>query len=56
MKNIDWKEIWPVLAVGGLVATVAGVALGAFVVKPQMDKTKAKKQVLALKKDAKSGK
>lgn len=39
MKDIDWKICVPV----GLGILVAGAALGAFVVKPALDKAKAKK-------------
>ena len=39
MKDIDWKICVPV----GLGILVAGAVLGAFVVKPALDKAKAKK-------------
>ncbi len=48
MKDIDWKICLPV----GLGLLAAGTALGVFVVKPQLDKAKAKK--LAQKKDTKT--
>lgn len=48
MKDIDWKICLPV----GLGLLAAGTALGVFVVKPAMDKAKAKKS--AEKKDAKT--
>ena len=39
MKDIDWKICVPV----GLGLLVTGAVLGAFVVKPALDKAKAKK-------------
>lgn len=48
MKDIDWKICVPV----GLGILVTGAVLGAFVVKPALDKAKAKK--LAKKKDGES--
>ena len=44
MKDIDWKVLLPVAGI----TLVAGIAVGAFVVKPALDKAKAKK--LAAKK------
>ncbi len=44
MKDIDWKVILPVAGI----TLIAGIAVGVFVVKPALDKAKAKK--LAAKK------
>lgn len=39
MKDIDWKILLPVAGI----ALIGGTALGVFVVKPALDKAKAKK-------------
>ncbi len=50
MKDIDWSTVVPAV----LIALLGGAALGTFVVRPAMDKAKAKK--LAAKGDDKSKK
>ena len=44
MKDIDWKAVLPVTFAALLIGAVGGAALGTYVLRPALDRAKAKKE------------